>query len=202
MKIFKNINILYLFILTTITLNCQEVSNNHSKLSTQLPYNSDNLKIYYRFDSMTGVHLVSNNLKPQKFSKKELLQKVKESDGFAKGKIYYPLISFYKDSILYKGIIYEGYADNDMNTFIFQLTSYDKNKNIIDAILLDHRFIFEIYYWNDFQIDKDGKIIIIKNSQQLYDFSEEPPNVQGQIQSEKITYQISSEGKFELINEK
>ncbi|TWP27374.1 hypothetical protein ETU09_07985 [Apibacter muscae] len=195
--------IIKLFFLLLL-FSCQNTPKNNKKQiepykEVILPYTSQKLKPFYSVDSLTGgVELTIKDIKPITFTKEELLQNVKNSEGINKGNAYYPLIYFYIDSIIYKGIIYNGYSDNDINAFVFQLTSYDNKGKIIDAILLDSRFIFEVYYWNDFTIRSDGYIDLIKYSHQLYDFSEENYNVKKNIESKKNIYKMNK-GKFEKV---
>lgn len=190
---------LFIFINTKYAFTTELEGHLCQYKEVNLPYSSVELEKYYYLDEKTGIKLNPHELSPLSFSDKELNYSPKLFDEFAKGNDYYPLIYFYYKSILYKGIIYQGYADNDMNTFVFQLSSYDAQNNIIDAIVLDTRFRFEVMYWNDFIINNNGEIFIKKHSQQLHDYSKNNFNINGDIQILELNYQIGNDGIFRQI---
>lgn len=192
----KNKIIFYLFLLITL-INC---SKSIKVNSDSLPFNSDSLKRYYFYNKDCSCYKINTkNLNKKNFLNQNEKVEIKNFENYyIIGKNYYPVLSFTKNSYKYIGILYEGYVENDFNCLFFQLNSYDEKGNLIDALLLDNRFTFEISYWNNFTIRSDGYIDLIKYSHQLYDFSEENYNVKKNIESKKNMYKMNK-GKFEKV---
>ena len=94
------------------------------------------------------------------------------------------------------------FADNDEPIFYFQLNSYDRKGNFIDAIILDERFSAEgeALVWSDFKIQTNGQIIVNQMEQILIDDDMKFKN--GDIYFlKKNIYKMSSTGVFKKIKE-
>jgi hypothetical protein len=201
--------VIYFIILCHINLamgnNIQNDLHYYQKIS--LPYSSNDVTKYYYWEDKTEELRISPNQKVSvRFSDKEcrILRKLAK---FGRSDSYYPAIYFSYKNILYKGIFFINYTDNDMPVFVFQLNSYDHHGNIIDVIVLDERVNVEgeVLYFNDFTIQQNGTILISKNEQYLLDYDLIDNNGKGfrkgEAKSKRFTYQMSTSGIFKKINE-
>jgi hypothetical protein len=100
-------------------------------------------------------------------------------------------------------IAYSLPGENDTRIINFQLNSYDNNHHLLDALLLDNRFTFEIIYYDEFKIHGDGKILINRYSVNRFE-----QNEQGDLIGEKAkpdtsliqdVYQLNDKGIFIAI---
>lgn len=168
-----------------------------------LPYSSKEITKYYYEDEMEEIHISPTDKMPFQFSAKEYSYTPKLANFPYKSTFYFPAIYFNYKNILYKGIIYIYYGDNDNPVFVFQLNSYDTKGNFIDAILLDERLSAEgeALYWSDFTIQKNGRILVNQYLQYLIedDLIPEKGYKQNEIKSKKNIYQMSNSGIFKKI---
>ena len=70
-------------------------------------------------------------------------------------------------------LVYSTFGENDTRVLNVQLNSYDQNNKIIDALLLDSRFTFDIEYYSQYRIYGDGKIRIRRFSIDAYEQNDE-----------------------------
>lgn len=196
--------IFFLLLLSIVVISCSK-SIMKTNINS-LPFSSDSLKKFYYYDNETSSYKIKTQLlQKNEFTNidKSIIPKNFEN-YFTNNKFYYPVLKFSKNSYQYIGILYEGYVDSEYNCLFFQLNSYDGKGKFIDALLLDNKFTFEVTYWNDFKIQKDGNIaiteysennLLIDDSGNIIDIIEQP-----KIDSTILKYKINSQtGKFELI---
>jgi hypothetical protein len=201
MKFFERFIIICLLSLFNVTIAFSENLNSDLRYYHQikLPYSSNEMEKYYYWGEH-GLYLSSNMPFPMRFSNKELSFKPKLFEYLTKTTFYFPHCYFYHKNILYKGIIQMAIGENDEKVFTFQLTSYDHQKNLIDAILLYQIKGGEISYWNDFVIKTDGKILIKQyQKQNLFDPDEDPKD--NKVYTTEIKYKMSSSGIFNQIKD-
>ncbi len=123
----------------------------------------------------------------------------KDEVRYEKGNYFYPINKFLKDSIFLITFVYQDFEDI-MPAIKTQLNSYDQKGDLIDTLILDNRFSFELIYKNDFIIKNDFSIKITENIISYYDEmdnlipKETPPKVS------KITklYYIDDNGMFKI----
>jgi len=98
-------------------------------------------------------------------------------------------------------MVYGRYGDDAI--FFFQLNSYDKQGNFIDAITLDERLNAEgeAIRWSDFKIQANGRITVNKMEQMLIDDHDNNLKAGDINFLTKFEYQMSSSGIFEKIEE-
>ena len=210
--------ILYLFTASIflVFISCQKPEGNSyvelKKIDTQSIHDirSSDISKYYHFDSLHSTYFVDTLLLPKSFhfEEGEITFPVKEND-FEEYKIkstdkYYPLDSFALKNYKFKVIMYLTDGENDTNIMNVKINSYDSNNNLIDALLLDQHFNFEIECFRNFSISSDKKIKIIKYAITYANYSEEGDIIGGksvpQRDSVIANYLIDdSSGKFEKI---
>ena len=170
-----------------------------------LPYSSNETTEYYYWKGDNNVLFISPNPKiPMRFSAKEYAYTPKLVRLSYKDSFYYPAIYFNYKNILYKGIVYMVYGRyGDDAIFFFQLNSYDKQGNFIDAITLDERLNAEgeAIRWSDFKIQANGRITVNKMEQMLIDDHDNNLKAGDINFLTKFEYQMSSSGIFEKIEE-
>lgn len=162
----KNISYIFYFFLL-ILIGCS--SNNMKKITIQqtLPFTSDSLKKFYSINKNKGTYTINTKL----LEKKQFTQSEKNIvpknfiTNYLKSDYYYPVLEFSNDSHQFIGLIYKGWCNKKEPFLLFQLNSYDKAGNIIDALVIEDRFSLDPNRNIDFAINKDGKIMIkiIKN---------------------------------------
>lgn len=162
----KNISYIFYFFLL-ILIGCS--SNNMKKITIQqtLPFTSDSLKKFYSINKNKGTYTINTKL----LEKKQFTQSEKNIvpknfiTNYLKSDYYYPVLEFSNDSHQFIGLIYKGWCNKNDPFLLFQLNSYDKAGNIIDALVIEDRFSLDPNRNIDFAINKDGKIMIkiIKN---------------------------------------
>lgn len=162
----KNISYIFYFFLL-ILIGCS--SNNMKKITIQqtLPFTSDSLKKFYSIKKNKGTYTINTKL----LEKKQFTQSEKNIvpknfiTNYLKSDYYYPVLEFSNDSHQFIGLIYKGWCNKKDPFLLFQLNSYDKAGNIIDALVIEDRFSLDPNRNIDFAINKDGKIMIkiIKN---------------------------------------
>jgi hypothetical protein len=169
-----------------------------------LPYSSRDLEKYYYWDDEIGaLHLLSNEKLPFRFQPKEYSYTPKLQRFTYKNSFYFPAVYFNYKNIVYKGIVYMYYGDNDNPIFIFQLNSYDAKGHFIDAIVLDERLSAEgeALWWSDFKIQANGKILVNQIEQTLID--NDPKFKNGDIHFlKKSVYQMTTSDEFKKVKEK
>lgn len=166
-----------------------------------LPYSSKEITKYYYEDKMGEIHISPTDKMPFRFSAKEYSYTPKLARFPYKSASYFPAIYFNYKNILYKGIIYITYGDNDNPSFYFQLNSYDTKGKFIDAILLDERLSAEgeALWWRDFKIQSNGRILVNQMEKTLIEDEEFEV---GDIHAlKKSIYQMSTSGVFKKIKE-
>lgn len=162
----KNISYIFYFFLL-ILIGCS--SNNMKKITIQqtLPFTSDSLKKFYSINKNKGTYTINTKL----LEKKQFTQSEKNIvpknfiTNYLKSDYYFPVLEFSNDSHQFIGLIYKGWCNKKDPFLLFQLNSYDKAGNIIDALVIEDRFSLDPNRNIDFAINKDGKIMIkiIKN---------------------------------------
>ena len=195
--------IICLVVLANINIAIADTFKNELKhyKKIDLPYTSNDITQYYWEDEAGGLHISPNSKMPFRFSAKELSYKPSLVRIPLKYSFYFPAVYFNYKNITYKGIIFMTYVDNDESIFYFQLNSYDKKGNFIDAIMLDERYSAEgeALRWSDFKILTNGEIIVNQMEQMLIDDMEFK---NGDIHFlTKNIYQMSSTGIFKKVKE-
>ena len=167
-----------------------------------LPYTSNDITKYYWEDEAGGLHISPNSKMPFRFSAKEFSYKPSLVRIPLKYSFYFPTVYFNYKNITYKGIIFMTHIDNDEPIFYFQLNSYDKKGNFIDAIMLDERYSAEgeVLRWSDFKILTNGQITVNQMEQMLIDDDMEFKNGDIHFLTKNI-YQMSSTGIFKKVKE-
>lgn len=159
----KNISYIFYFFLL-ILIGCS--SNNMKKITIQqtLPFTSDSLKKFYSINKNKGTYTINTKL----LEKKQFTQSEKNIvpknfiTNYLKSDYYFPVLEFSNDSHQFIGLIYKGWCNKKEPFLLFQLNSYDKAGNIIDALVIEDRFSLDPNRNIDFAINKDGKIMIKK----------------------------------------
>ncbi|OCG16185.1 hypothetical protein A9G24_04980 [Gilliamella sp. App6-5] len=201
MKLFERFIIICLLSLFDVNIAFSENLNSDLRdyHKIKLPYSSNELKKYYYWGEH-GLYLSPNMPFPLRFTNKEFSFKPKLFEYLTKTTFYFPHCYFYHKNILYKGIIQIAVGENNEKIFTFQLYSYDKNGNLMDAILLYKIQNGEISYWNDFVIKTDGRIVIKQHQKQnLFELDEDPKDKKVYTTEDK--YQMSSSGIFNTIKD-
>jgi hypothetical protein len=192
--------------------NQNEISKNIIKKDTtdtmrnNLPYTSDNVKQYYKYDTVSVsyiVDMVQKGLSFKNFDEENKRIHLKENDFEVQLNPkyeYYILETFkFSQTNTAKLIIYNTFGENDSKILNIQLNSYLDNK-LVDQLLLDCRFIFETEYYRTFIIDADKKIEIVKHTVDNLEYNEA-----GDIIGEKeladstkikVNYTLDPSGKF------
>lgn len=200
----KNI-FLFLFSML-IVIGCSSGSIKKYHVQQTLPFTSDGLKKFYSYDENMGTYKINAQfLEKKEFTKLEKNIKPKNfHDYYSTSQNYYPVLDVSNGLQRITGIIYEGWVESEYPCLFFQLNSYDNEGNMIDALLLDNRFTFEVTYWNDFAIDKDGNIfikefskneVLIDDSGNIIDSTITP-----KINSNLLKFKINKNGNFESIH--
>lgn len=200
----KNI-FLFLFSML-IVIGCSSGSIKKYHVQQTLPFTSDGLKKFYSYDENMGTYKINAQfLEKKEFTKLEKNIKPKNfHDYYSTSQNYYPVLDVSNGLQRITGIIYEGWVESEYPCLFFQLNSYDNEGNMIDALLLDNRFTFEVTYWNDFTIDKDGNIfikefskneVLIDDSGNIIDSTITP-----KINSNLLKFKINKNGNFESIH--
>lgn len=216
MKILKLI--LLSFIVVTFCYSCKKEKvkmdefnhkltlNDNDTMKNNLPYTSDNVKQYYKHDADSISYVVNSLYKgivSCNFDENNKLVSLRENDfeiqQDSKDK-YYILETFnFPDEKKCKLIIYNTYGENDSKILNIQLNSYIGNK-LVDQLLLDCRFTFEIGYYRTFKIEKDKTIEIIKYSIDSIEYNDAGDIIgekkNADINKEKVEYTIDQSGKF------
>lgn len=197
--------VIYLIIFGCLnTAMADNIKNDlHHYQKIDLPYSSKKAGNYYYWDDKTGeLHLASNKKMPFRFNSTEYSYAPKLQRFINKSSFYFPAVYFKYKNILYKGITYMYYSDNDNPIFIFQLNSYDAKGQFIDAIVLDERLSAEgeALWWNEFKIQANGEILVNQMEQTLID--DDPKFKNGDIHFlKKSIYQMTASGKFKKMKE-
>lgn len=175
------------------------------------PFTNDTLDKYivfnkkYDYDASTETtSLLHNKLlvfeNASKFASKNQLLSYRpssETSEYLKGNYFYPVNKFRKDSIYLITYLYQDFEDI-MPAIKTQLNSYDKNGNILDTLLLDNRFSFELIYKNDFLIKNDFSIKITENVISYYDDMDNliPKGSIPKVDKKTSFYRLDNNGKF------
>lgn len=197
--------LLFLFFMLII-IGSSNGSTKNTTIQHTLPFTSDEVKKFYYYDENTGTYkIIAQFLEKKEFTKLEKNIKPKNfHDYYSTSQNYYPVLDVSNGLQRITGIIYEGWVESEYPCLFFQLNSYDHAGNMIDALLLDNRFTFEVTYWNDFAIDKDGNIfiqefskneVLIDDSGNIIDSTITP-----KINSNLLKFKINKNGNFESIH--
>ena len=197
--------LLFLFFMLII-IGCSNGSAKNTAIQHTLPFTSDGLKKFYSYDENMGTYKINAQfLEKKEFTKLEKNIKPKNfHDYYSISQNYYPVLDVSNGLQRITGIIYEGWVESEYPCLFFQLNSYDNEGNMIDALLLDNRFTFEVTYWNDFAIDKDGNIfikefskneVLIDDSGNIIDSTITP-----KINSNLLKFKINKNGNFKSIH--
>lgn len=168
--------------------------NKYIIFSEKYDYDATNKITSLAYDSLSMLKSIS------KFISKNNRYSYKPSDTseYLKGDYFYPVNKFNKDSIYLIAYLYQDFEDI-MPAVKTQLNSYDKNGNILDTLLLDNRFSFELIYKNDFIVEKDFSIKINKYIINYYDNLDNliPKGSKPKESKKTYFYQINNYGVFE-----
>lgn len=177
----------------------ESIMNNNDNIQ----YTTEDIKKYFTFNKNTNQYTINVNSLSKKFISNEISFPLKENDydiKISQDIDYFDIHNFNLSNFKYRIIIYNSYGENDSKVLNIQLNSYDENNKLIDKLLLDSRFTFEIEYFRNFIINNDRTIEIKKFSidKLLY-------NESGDIIGEKedydtvvdlVNYKIDNSGKF------
>lgn len=224
MKKVKN-KIYFNFIILIVILSCTyRTQSNEQRLDSLSTKNKENkidanfktitskdIASFYYFNNRYGWYEIDTAKFKEKyyFNEQEKKATIKESD-FAYFRLkntyeYYVLDSFKLEKYFYKIIIFQSDGENDTKELQIMLNSYDENQNLIDVILLDHRFTFESEYFREFNIDLNKKSINIKKYEIEHLIYDENSNIIGTKQNPDtmvaiVKYQISKQGNFKKVH--
>lgn len=190
----KSFLILFQIIFFFFVIQCKDVPSDRNVTTikknpkvTSCFLLSDRLTDKYSFrNNETGDTMLQNidTLSEKSFSEaeKNTVPKQYESYYIAK-ETYYILKENSRENYTLKAIIYEGYADLASAVFI-QLNTYDTKGKIIDALLLNHKFYFEIDYKNEFSLSEDCEVKIRKFEDGVF--------------QKDVEYTINNTGNFQI----
>lgn len=182
--------------------NKENIEN--SNIKNNLPYSSEQVKKIYRYDKETSEYSININEKDLlEFNQNEVGLSIKENDFDISPKAntkYFNIETFnFPNKAYCKLITYNTYGENDINIVNIQLNSY-KNDKLIDQLLLDCRFTFEIEYYRTFVINKDKTIKLTKYSVNNIKINENGDIVgkktKPEITETVLNYKIDNDGKF------
>lgn len=179
----------------------QEIDSN-SIADSALPCSSVDIEKYYHFDEESSVYSLVYDAKEDlvPFSSENLTFPVKE-DGFGfqfKTKKYREAKRFsFSNNISGRLIVYTTSGENDISMLNIQLNTF-KNGKLIDQLLLDSKFSWEIRYYNDFVIHKNETIEIDKYTVEymIFDDSYTGDENDEVTTIEKVVYGIDKNGYF------
>ncbi|MFQ1018318.1 hypothetical protein ACGH6R_00675 [Gilliamella sp. CG13] len=197
--------LLFLFFML-IVIGSSNGSTKNTTIQHTLPFTSDGLKSYYSYDENTGTYKINAQfLEKKEFTQSEKNIKPKNfQDYYSTSKYYYPVLDVSIGLQRVTGIIYEGWVESEYPCLFFQINSYDHAGNRIDALLIDHRFTFEVTYWNDFAIDENGNIFIQEYSKNKVSIDDNGNIIKHttipKIESHLLKFKINKNGNFELIH--
>ncbi len=186
---------------------------------TRLPLSNREIKKYIQFTN-TISNSVTTDLIYDKlpspisknntfFSKKKRYAFIKSrsnsdeyNDGisYEKGNYFYPIYKYKKDSVYCIIYIYQDFEDI-VPAIKTQLNTYNKEGVILDTLLLDNRFHYELIYKKDFLIKKDLSIHIKEHIINYYDEYDDLIH-KDSLPKTKIksdSYRINDKGVFEKI---
>lgn len=206
----KNKLVYILILCMFIFYNCKDnpvkPSVEKQNLENNLPYTSEQIKKYYRFNNDESAYILDIKDNLLNFTQNEINISIKENDFDIKPNTkskYLNVEAFnFSNNNSCKLILYNTYGENDIQVLSVQLNSY-KGNLLIDQLLLDNRFTFETEYYRTFTINKDGTIKIKKYSVDNLEYNESG-DIIGKKQKPEITetiveYKIDNDGKFVKI---
>ncbi len=176
-----------------------------------LPFRSENLTDFYVFkyshetDEVNSViSLLHKKLKSFDDSDEYISENKRiafnrsDKQNHLKGDYFYPIGKIQKDSIYLVIYLYEDYEDI-MPSIITQINSYNISGKILDTLILDKKFHFELIYSNNFNIEKN-KIIINEEIINYYDENDDliTINKEPEIKRNTKIYSIDNNGGFIL----
>ncbi|EJL74231.1 hypothetical protein [Chryseobacterium populi] len=182
------------------------IADSTNTMKNNLPYTSDNIKQYYKYNVDSISYVVNSQYKglvSGNFNEKNKFVPLKENDFEIQQEPkykYYILETFkFSDTNTVKLIIYNSFGENDSKILNVQLNSY-LNSDLVDQLLLDCRFTFETEYFRTFKIDADKNIEIVKYSVDKLEYNE-TGDIIGEKKSAdstklKVNYIIDPAGKF------
>ncbi len=174
-----------------------------------IPFNSKSLKKYITFkyshdadgiNSEVKLHHNKLNLTPnvkEYFSNsKRTSYKKTEKSEYLEGAYFYPVGKISKDSIVLIIFLYQDF-EGIMPSLITQVNSYDYSSTLIDTLVLDRKFHFELLYSNDFEINED-RISIVEKIINYYDINDDLINQheKPKIARNEIELSITNDGYF------
>lgn len=165
-------------------------------------YSTNNFQPHLKFEEEFSEFELIGLENPEKFTVKELTYPLKENEfDFKKSADfdYFTINDFDIDKTKCKVIAFTSYGENDSKVVNVQLNSYQSGEQK-DALLLDCRFTFETEYYRNFEIKKDGTVILKKMAVNglLY-------NNEGDITGERavndtttevVKYKMNANGQF------
>lgn len=186
---------------------CNKEKKAHNKISIQdtqdnyVLFSSSELAQYYEVNTHDEINIKEHNNSCYSFGDTLMKMNLKEDDfDFPKGEDYCEIYHHqFNESNTIQLIIYMAMGENDSQIFQTQLNSY-YNNNLMDALLIDCRFEFEVKYFRDFKINNDKSISIIKKWVELFEYDEDYNIIgekkQREIQSDTVTYFLNDKGIF------
>lgn len=183
-----------------------------SILNINLPFSSSSLTKFIVFDYTYNNEKVDVNieLKHDKLrllkstknfisNKKRVAFKKTKNSEYQKGDIFYPVGKFRKDTINFVMFLYQDFEDI-MPSIVTQLNSYDSLGRILDTIVLDKKFHYELIYSNNFNII-NNQIKINKTVISYYNDKDNLiKNDNPKIKNEGENYFINKRGEFRINN--
>jgi len=177
-----------------------------------LPFSNENMSKYIVFENYdmhdnisTKTDLVYGKL-PKHISdnnkfisnSKRISYKSTEKSDYLVGNYFYPVNKFRKDSIYLIVFLYQDFEDI-MPAVKTQLNSYNKNGKVLDTLVLDNKFHFELIYKNNFVIEDDFSISITEHIINYYDDLDNlmPKSSLPRIDKKTYSYHINNYGNFE-----
>lgn len=179
----------------------------------KLPFTNDSLNRYivfnekYEYEASGNKTSLMHDKLPifenvlKLISKKQTIAyKPSKTSEYLKGNYFYPINKFSRDSVFFITFLYQDFEDI-VPSVKTQINSYDRAGNILDTLLLDNRFSFQLIYKNDFVINKDYTIKITENVISYFDKMDNliPKGTEPIITKNTQLYSIKTNGKFEIL---
>ncbi|NRT15635.1 hypothetical protein HNP99_001992 [Flavobacterium sp. 28A] len=197
-----------LLLLLIVVFSCKKEGEKSTNTKTEIAktdsivYNTNDFQPHLKLEDEFSEFELTGLKNPEKFTAVELTYPIKENEfDFKKSADfdYFTVNDFNVDKTKCKIIAFSSYGENDSKIVNLQLNSYQSGEQK-DALLLDCRFTFETEYYRNFEIKKDGTVIIKKIAVNglLY-------NNEGDITGEKavndtttevVKYKMNANGQF------
>jgi hypothetical protein len=164
-------------VIKTKTKEDLQIKNNNKNMLSNILFSSNDIKKYFREDTITKqLDISTSSFEIGRFKEEDFVVKIKENDFEVNPQIdssYYTIKTLAFPKVTCEVIIYNTSGENNSKIINVQLNCIDQSKKITDKILLDCRLKFEDEYYREFEILNDGTISIKKFTVSNLIFNEE-----------------------------